>query len=220
VRPELAALLVSLEVGLASLVLAVPAGLALAFWLARGPRRGRALVDALVTLPLVLPPTAIGVAILAAFGSHGLGGALAATGLSVVTTWRGAALASAIAALPIFVRVARSAIEGVDPRLEAVAATLGASPARVALTVTLPLARRGLVAATILAFARALGEFGATVLVAGSIRGETETLPLAIYEAFTQPSDADPWLAARLCLLSGGLALLLSLVATRLEPRR
>lgn len=219
-RPELEALTVSLEVGLAGLSLAAPIGLALAFYLARGPRRGRAIVDAVVTLPLVLPPVAVGVAILAVFGTQGLGPVLARAGLRLVGTWQGAALASGTVALPLFVRVARAALEGVDPRLEAVAATLGASPARVVATVTLPLAARGLVAATALAFARALGEFGATILVAGSVRGQTETLPLAIYQAFESAPANDPTLAARLCAVSALLALSLSVVAARLEPKR
>jgi molybdate transport system permease protein len=216
---EASALLVSLEVSLAALALVLPVGLVLAYYLARGPRRGRELVDALVTLPLVLPPTATGVAILAVFGARGIGPALARAGLSIVATWRGAALASAVVALPIFVRVARTALEGVDRRLEDAAALLGASRARVAWTVTLPLASRGLGAATVLAFARALGEFGATILVAGSIRGVTETLPLAIFEAIEDPAAAggDPWLGAKLCLVSAGTALALSLVAAKLE---
>lgn len=218
-RPELVALLVSLEVGLAALVLVVPAGLALAFYLARGPRRGRAAVDALVSLPLVLPPTAVGVAILTLFGSQGLGPTLARAGLRLVGTWQGASLASAIVALPLFVRVARAAIAGVDPRLESAAATLGASPLRVARTITLPLAARGLLAATALAFARALGEFGATILVAGSVPGVTQTLPLAIFQAFEHTASEDPGLALRLCAVSAALALGLSVVAARLEPR-
>jgi molybdate transport system permease protein len=111
---ETAALLVSLEVGLAALALVVPVGLGLAYWLARGPRRGRTIVEAVVMLPLVLPPTAVGVAILAVCGREGLGPWLARAGLGIVATWKGAALASAIVALPLFVRVARTALEGVD----------------------------------------------------------------------------------------------------------
>lgn len=215
-RPELEATLVSLKVGLTALLLVLPPGLGLALWLARGPRRGRTLVDALVTLPLVLPPVAIGAALLLLFGRHGAGPLLEGLGLGVVLSWRGAALASAVVALPVFVRVARAALDQVDPRLEAVAATLGASPARVLTSVTLPLARRGLLAATTLAFARALGEFGATVVVAGSIRGETQTLALAIFEA----EAVDTALTLRLVAISALLGLLLAAVAVRLEPRR
>lgn len=216
-RPELQALLVSLQVSGGALLLLLPPGLALALWLSRGPSRGRTLVEAAVMLPLVLPPVAVGVAILALFGRDGLGPWLAAVGLQVVATWQGAALASAVVALPVFVRVARAALDAVDPRLEATAALLGASPARVLLTVTLPLARRGLLAGASLGLARALGEFGATVLVAGSLPGETQTLPLAIFEA-NQAGRVE--LALRLCALSGLLGLGLTAVAARLEPRR
>ncbi len=215
-RPELEATLVSLKVGLTALLLVLPPGLGLALWLARGPRRGRTIVDALVTLPLVLPPVAIGAALLLLFGRHGAGPLLERLGLGVVLSWRGAALASAVVALPVFVRVARAALDQVDPRLEAVAATLGASPARVLTSVTLPLARRGLLAATTLAFARALGEFGATVVVAGSIRGKTQTLALAIFEA----ESVDTALTLRLVAVSALLGLVLAVVAVRLEPRR
>ncbi len=207
--PEVEALVVSLEVALLALVLVLPVGLALAFWLARGPARGRALVEAVVMVPLVLPPVAIGVGLLALFGRNGLGF------LWLVGTWKGAAVAAAVVALPVFVRVARAALEDVDPRLEAVAAVLGASPARVAFTITLPLAARGLIAATVLGFARALGEFGATIIVAGAIRGETETLPMAIYQAYEQGGSA-----TALCLISFGLALGLALVSAWLAPRR
>jgi molybdate transport system permease protein len=141
---------------------------------------------------------------------------LATVGLDVVATWKGAALASAVVALPVFVRVARSAIDGVDPALEQMAAILGAGRLRVALSITLPLARRGLLAATTLAFARALGEFGATVLVAGSVAGQTQTLPLAIFEA---TEGREPELALRLCLVSALLGLGLVYLAARLEPR-
>lgn len=205
---ELEALIVSLEVSLLAMTLMLPPGLALAFWLARGPSRGRAVVEALVMLPLVLPPVAIGVALLAIFGRSGLGL------LSLVGTWKGAAVAAAVVALPVFVRVARSAFEGVDERLEAIAGVLGASPLRVTLTVTLPLAARGLVAATVLGFARALGEFGATIVVAGAVRGETETLPIAIFQAYESRGSA-----TALCLISGGLALVLSLVSSWLSVR-
>lgn len=215
--PELQALGVSLHVSALALVLLLPPGLLLAWWLSRGPARGRAVIEALVMLPLVLPPVAVGVAILAVFGREGLGPTLAHAGLRLVATREGAALASAIVALPVFVRVARAALDGVDPRLELIAATLGASPLRVLATVTLPLARRGLIAATSLGLARALGEFGATVLVAGSLPGVTQTLPLLIFEA-NEAGRAG--LALRACALSALLGLALALLAARLEPRR
>lgn len=214
---ELSALLVSLQVGLAALLLLAPVGLVLALYLARGPARGRSLIEAVVMLPLVLPPVAVGVGILIVCGRSGLGPLLTQLGIPLVATWRGAALASAVVGLPVFVRVARTAFEQVDPRLEAMAATLGASRLRVLLTVTLPLARRGLVAAAVLALARALGEFGATILVAGSVIGRTQTLPLAIFEA---TEGREPDLALRLCALSALLGLGLSLLAVRLERSR
>ena len=206
---ELRALLVSLEVASLALLLMLPPGLALAFLLARGPTRLRTAIEALVMLPLVLPPVAIGVGLLAIFGRQGLGF------LSLVGTWQGASLAAAVVALPVFVRVARAALEDVDPRLEAIASVLGAPPWRVALTITLPLARRGLLAATILGFARALGEFGATIVVAGAVSGETETLPIAIFQAFEERGSA-----ASLCLVSGALALGLAALSAWLSPRR
>lgn len=211
---ELTALRVSLEIGLAALLLVVPVGTALALYLSRGPARGRTLIEAVVMLPLVLPPVAVGVAILIVCGRSGLGPLLTGLGIPLVATWRGAALASAVVALPVYVRVARSALDGVDPRLEAMAATLGASRWRVLTSVTLPLARRGLVAAGGLALARALGEFGATILVAGNVLGRTQTLPLAIFEA-TQAREPD--LALRLCALSALLGLGLSFLSVRLE---
>jgi molybdate transport system permease protein len=209
VSDELRALLVSLETGSLAMVFMLPPGLALALYLARGPARLRSLVEAVVMLPLVLPPVAIGVFLLAVLGRGGLGF------LSFVCTMRGAALAAALVALPIFVRVARAALEDVDPRLEGMAAVLGASPLRVAVTITLPLAIRGLLAAFTLAFARALGEFGATIVVAGAVRGETETLPIAIFQAFEHRGSA-----TTLCLISAGLALALAIASARLSPRR
>ena len=206
---ELRALRVSLETGSLAMLFMLPPGLALALYLARGPARLRSLVEAVVMLPLVLPPVAIGVFLLSVLGRGGLGF------LSLVGTQRGAALAAALVALPIFVRVARAALEDVDPRLEGMAAVLGASPLRVALTITLPLAFRGLLAAFTLAFARALGEFGATIVVAGAVRGETETLPIAIFEAFEHRGSA-----TTLCLISAGLALALAFASARLSPRR
>ncbi len=135
--------------------------------------------------------------------------------LALVGTGQGASLAAAVVALPVFVRVARAALEEVDPRLEAIASVLGASPVRVTLTITLPLAARGLVAATVLGFARALGEFGATIIVAGAVRGETETLPIAIFQAYESKGSA-----TALCLISGSFALVLALVSSWLSPRR
>ncbi len=164
---------------------AVPPGLALAWLLARRDWYGKSLVETAVALPLVMPPIATGLILLKLLGANGpLGGwLLHHTGLEVAFTWRGVVVALAVMSFPLFVRAARVAFEEVDPRLEAVGRTLGRPPWRVFVTVTLPLARRGLAAGAVLAFARALGEFGATIMIAGNIPGETSTLSLAIYQS-------------------------------------
>lgn len=167
---------------LAATVLAFPFGVALAFWLARGGRRGRALVETLVTLPLVLPPVATGLILLQLLAPRGpLGPFFNRLGIEIVFTWRAVIIAMAVMGTPLLVRTARAGFEHVDARYEAIARTLGATPLRAFLSVTLPLATRSLVAGAVLAFARSLGEFGATVMVAGSIPGRTRTLATAIY---------------------------------------
>jgi molybdate transport system permease protein len=160
-------------------------GIPLAYLLARRAFRGRAIVDLAVTLPLVLPPTVTGYYLIVLLGRRGwLGQPLyAATGWSVAFTWYAAVIAATVMALPLLVRTARAAIESVDRELEKAAYTLGRSEWRTALEVTLPLARNGIVAGLVLAFARALGEFGATLMLAGNIPGKTTTVPLAIYTA-------------------------------------
>lgn len=163
-------------------MLVAPLGIALGFALARKSFRGKSLVETLVALPLVLPPTAIGYLLLALLSRSGwLGERALGFDLDLLFTWRAAVLASALVALPLVARTARSAFEAVDPRYELMARSLGLSRVRTFLTVTLPLARRGLLAAVALGFGRALGEFGATVIVAGNIPGETQTLSLAIF---------------------------------------
>jgi len=163
-------------------LLVAPAGIALGFLLARTSFRGKALVETFVSLPLVLPPTAIGYLLLTLFSRSGLLGERAlGFDLDLLFTWRAAVLASVVVALPLVARTARAAFEGVEPRLELMARTVGMSRLRTYFTVTLPLARRGLLAAVVLGFARALGEFGATVIVAGNIPGRTQTLALAIF---------------------------------------
>lgn len=161
----------------------LPFGVALAWLLARCEWRGKSLVETIVALPLVIPPVATGLLLLKLLGRRGpLGGWLESTfGWEIVFTWRGVVVATAIMSFPLLVRTARVAFESVSPRLEQVARTLGARPWRVFVTVTLPLARRGLIAGAVLAFARALGEFGATIMVAGFIPGKTATLALSIY---------------------------------------
>ena len=182
---SLGALGLSIRVAVFATLLNALLGIPLAYLLARRAFRGRALVDLLVTLPLVLPPTVTGYYLIVLLGRRGwLGGPVYAwTGWSVAFTWYAAVIAATVMALPLLVRTARAAIESVDRELEKAAFTLGRSEWRTALEVTLPLARNGIVAGMVLAFARALGEFGATLMLAGNIPGKTTTVPLAIYTA-------------------------------------
>jgi len=182
---SLGALGLSIRVAVFATLLNALLGIPLAYLLARRAFRGRALVDLLVTLPLVLPPTVTGYYLIVLLGRRGWLGApvYAWTGWSVAFTWYAAVIAATVMALPLLVRTARAAIESVDRELEKAAFTLGRSEWRTALEVTLPLARNGIIAGMVLAFARALGEFGATLMLAGNIPGKTTTVPLAIYTA-------------------------------------
>jgi molybdate transport system permease protein len=194
----------TLRVALAAACLAGPAGIAIGHALARRRFPGKTVVETLVALPLVLPPTAIGYLLLALFARNGpLGERALGFDPGVLFTWRGAVLASAVVAIPLVARTARAAFEDVDPRLEWMARTLGWSRARTFLHVTVPLARRGLLAAAVLGFGRALGEFGATVIVAGNIPGRTQTLALAIFSEI-QLGDTDA--ALRLVALTVAIA--------------
>src|SRR5262244_4602286 len=199
------ALALSIRVAITATLLNALIGIPLAYVLARRPFRGRALVDLLVTLPLVLPPTVTGYYLIVLLGRRGWLGApvYAWTGWSVAFTWYAAVIAATVMALPLLVRTARVAIESVDQNLERAAFTLGRSEWRTALEVTLPLARNGILAGLVLAFARALGEFGATLMLAGNIPGKTQTLPLAIYTAVqTGEAGQAMTLVAMLTLLS------------------
>jgi molybdate transport system permease protein len=186
------------RMALLSTLLVVPGGLALAWCLARLRWHGKTLIETLLTLPLVLPPVVTGLVLLKLFGRRGpLGHFLDEHfGLDVVFTWRAVVLALTAMSLPLFVRAARAALEDVDPAFEQIARTLGASEWRVFFTITLPLARRGVLAGTMLALARALGEFGATIVVAGNIPGQTTTLSIAIYEYVQLGQDAHAWTLA------------------------
>ena len=165
----------------ATALMLVP-GVLLAWLLARRRFRGRVLVETIVSLPLVMPPVATGFLLLLLFSPRGpIGSVLARAGIDVVFTWRAVVLAMAVVGLPLFVRSVRAGFEQVDRRYEAVAATLGAPPLRVFRTITLPLAFPAILAGGVLGFARALGEFGATIMIAGSIPGATRTLSVAIY---------------------------------------
>ena len=204
---ELEILRLSLKVAFWSTLASLPVALALAMLLARGRFPGKALVDGLVNLPLVLPPVVIGFFLLLAFGRRGPVGAMLEETFGIVFAfrWTGAALACALMGLPLAVRAMRQAIEAVDSGLEAAAATLGASRAWVFASVTLPLVAPGIVNGALLSFARSLGEFGATITFVSNIPGETRTLPLAIY-GYTQTVGGDAQ-ALRLCILSIVLSL-------------
>jgi molybdate transport system permease protein len=186
--------IVRFTLGVSTLATAMilPPGLLLAWLLARGRWPGKSVLETVVTLPLVMPPVATGLLLLQLVGRRGpLGPLLQDFGLDVVFTWRGVVLAMAVMSFPLLVRGARTAFEEVDPRLEQMARTLGAGAPRVFFTVTLPLAARGILGGTLLAFARSLGEFGATIVLAGNIPGRTSTLSLAIYQLIQLGKDQD-----------------------------
>ncbi|GKX57735.1 molybdate ABC transporter permease [Leminorella grimontii] len=206
---ELEALLLSLKVAAVAVAFSLPVGIMVAWVLARCQFPGKALVDSIIHLPLVLPPVVIGYLLLIGMGRKGVIGQWLYEwfGFSFTFSWRGAALASAVIAFPLMVRAIRLALEAVDGRLEQAARTLGAGFWRVLFTVTLPLAFPGLLAGVVLAFARSLGEFGATITFVSNIPGETRTIPLAMYTLIETPgAEGD---AARLCLI----AILLSLLS-------
>ena len=175
----------SVQVATVATVFVVIVGLSAAYLLSRKNFPGKELLDILLTLPLVLPPTVTGYYLIVLFGRNGLLGhqLYAWTGWSIMFTWYAAVLASFVVALPLMVKTARAAIESVDENLIRASYTLGHSEYRTALKVILPLARKGIIAGTILSFARAMGEFGATLMIAGNIPGRTNTMPLAIYSA-------------------------------------
>jgi len=195
----------TLGVAALSTLLILPFGVALAWLLARRDWPGKSIVETLVALPLVTPPVATGLLLLKLLGRRSPVGAWldAHLGWEIIFTWRGVVLATAVMSFPLLVRTARVAFEGVSPRFEQVARTLGAGPLRVFATITLPLAKRGLLAGAVLAFARALGEFGATIMVAGYIPGQTATLALSIYHLVQLGRDGE---AFALLGVSVGLA--------------
>ena len=204
----LTALWLSVRVAVVATVANAVIGIPLAYLLARRRFAGRGLLDLLVTLPLVLPPTVTGYYLIVLLGRRGWLGAplYALTGWSVAFTWWAAVVAATVMAMPLIVRTARAAIESVNPAYEKAAFTLGRSEWRTALEVTLPLARKGLLAGLVLAFARALGEFGATLMLAGNIPGRTQTVPLAIYTAAQTGETGEAlWLVVMLTALSGAV---------------
>jgi molybdate transport system permease protein len=183
---EWAVLGLTLRTAALSTLLILPPSLALAYVLARFRWPGKSLVETLVALPLVMPPVATGLILLRLFGRRGPFGAL-----DVVFTWRAVVVAMAVMSMPFLVRAARVGFESVNPRLEQVARTLGAGDARVFFAITLPLASRAIAGGLVLAFARAIGEFGATIVVAGNIPGRTSTLALTIYDRVQLGHDSD-----------------------------
>jgi molybdate transport system permease protein len=216
---ELAAIRLSLVVSLWAMLCSLPFGILVAMLLARGRFWGRALLNGLVYLPLVLPPVVTGYVLLILLGRRGVIGAFLAERLGIVFAfrWTGAALACAVMGFPLMVRAIRLSIETVDRRLEAAAGTLGANPAWTFLTITLPLILPGIVAGMVLSFAKAMGEFGATITFVANIPGETQTLPSAIY-TFIQVPGGD-WQALRLTLISIAISLGAVLASEALAQR-
>ena len=190
---ELQILGLTLRTAALATIAILPAGLAVAWVLARRRWRGKSLVETFITLPMVMPPVATGLILLELLGRRGpVGGWLDRTfGLQIVFTWRAVVAAMMVMSFPLLVRAARVAFEEVNPRFEQIARTLGAREARVFFTITLPLAARGITSGVLLAFARAIGEFGATILVAGNIPGRTRTLSLAIYDLVELGRDGE-----------------------------
>jgi len=216
---ETTAILLSLRVAFVATLGSLPFGLAAAWLLARKEFPGKALFDALLHLPLILPPVVTGYILLLLFGRRGLLGQFLADYLGIVFAfrWTGAALAAAVMGFPLMVRAMRLSFEAVDQKLESASATLGAAPAWVFFTITLPLALPGILAGAVMSFARAFGEFGATVTFVSNIPGETQTLPTAIY-VFTQVPGGDAQ-AMRLTLISIAIAFT-ALIASEWLARR
>ena len=210
---EWQAVWLSIRVAIACVVIELPIAIALGYVLARKQFIGRGLINALIHLPLVLPPVVVGYVLLITLGT----GFNELFGIRIAFTWWAAVIAAAVMSLPLMVRPIRLAIESIDTNTEKAAATLGASPWRVLRTVTLPLAAPGILIGIVLAFARSLGEFGATIIFAGNISGETRTLPSAIYTAIQSPGgDAA---AIRLVVLSIAISIA-SMIAAEILARR
>ena len=207
----------TLQVAVVGTAINLPIALCVSWLIVKRRIRGRLVVDALVSLPLAVPPVVVGYALLLLLGKNGaLGGLLDRLGIEVVFTWLAAALAAAVVSFPLMARSIMIAMGEVDERLEMAARSLGAGALRAALTITIPLAYRGILAGTLLGFVRAVSEFGATIIVAGNIPGKTQTLPLAIYSRVIAGDDA---LAIRLIAVSVGLAVATLLLHNRLLSR-
>ncbi len=210
-------LLLSLRVATVATLLSLVVGLLVAWVLARREFRGKSLLDALTTLPLVMPPTVLGYYLLVALGQQSpLGRFFAGLGWPLVFTWRGATLAASVASFPLLVQAARAGFESVDPRLEDMARTLGRSEASIFWTVTLPLAWRSILAGMVLAFARALGEFGVTLMVAGNIPHRTQTMAIAIYDLVQAGRQAEANVMVVLMTVVAMVLVIVARHATRL----
>lgn len=217
-HPVWTPLLLSLKVAGLATLLNLVLGVAAAYGLSRWRSPLRDFIDSVLTLPLVLPPTVMGYYLLVLFGRRGTFGAwLESMGIQLVFTWQGAVLASTVVAFPLVLKAARAAFESVDHQLEDAARVLGVSEAGVFLRVSLPLATRGIMAGVLLAFARALGEFGATLMVAGNLPGRTQTLSVAIYEAVQAGDDGA---ATLLVAITSITCVVLLMLAGRLVPDR
>lgn len=216
---ETSALLLTLRVSIVAVAVMLVPGILLGWLLARVRFPGRTIVDAIVHLPLVLPPVVIGYVLLLLFGRRGWLGSFLhdSLGIDIAFTWKAAALAAAVMSFPLLVRPVRLAIELADLRLEQAARTLGANRLRTFLTITVPLAMPGILTGAILAFARSLGEFGATITFAGNFPDETRTLPLALYTYTQTPAGEGP--AMRLVVISIVLALG-AMIVSELVARR
>ncbi|HIF9293960.1 TPA: molybdate ABC transporter permease subunit [Photobacterium damselae] len=220
---ELTALLLSLKIAGVAIVFSLPMGIFLAWLLARKQFIGKSILDGIIHLPLVLPPVVIGYLLLISMGRQGFLGKYLYEwfGFTFSFSWRGAALAVAVVSFPLMVRSIRLAIEGVDQKLEQAARTLGATPLKVFFTITLPLTIPGILTGALLAFARALGEFGATITFVSNIPGQTQTIPLAMYSFIETPGAEEQ--AGRLCVIAIVIALSSLFVSewlTRLARRR
>ena len=216
---EIEALKLSLKVSLWSVAISLPVGIILAWILARKNFPGKNILDGIIHLPLVIPPVVTGYLLLVLLGRNGIIGAFLYkyAGIVLAFNWKGAVLAAAVMAFPLLVRSVRLSLEGVDQGLEAAARTLGAGPLRVFFTVTLPLTIPGIITGMILAFARSLGEFGATITFVSNIQGVTQTIPLALY-TLTQVPNGEIG-AMRLCIISIVIAMA-ALLCSELLSRR
>ncbi|HYW80043.1 MAG TPA: molybdate ABC transporter permease subunit, partial [Thermoguttaceae bacterium] len=221
-RAEWAALRLSFQVAVCAALLNLPFAIGIGYVLARYRFRGRWLVEAVVNLPLVLPPVVTGYLLLVCFAPRGPIGSVLEDwfGIRIVFTWSGAVLAAMAVSFPLMVRAVRLAFQSVDPRLEMAARSLGANRATTFFTVTLPLARNGVIAGWLLAFARSLGEFGATIMIAGNIEGLTRTIPLEIYSLANQPGGiGQSWRLVGLSILLACGALAVSEWLERRQSR-